>query len=403
MRKRAKDFFHDLCELMRNEGSPVDESYKPASIKSKHKVEDGQSSFGEFCDNLKNYSPTEPQQHMSQNCITTGRINKMTITGQINHRRNTFPITEGIESKRLRTEDVLPTSNALNYTVPTDISADFEQFVGERSMTDVFLSDYPSMTMARSNSSSSSSGCSSLQDSTESQEPDGDLPTPTEDDERDTDCSDPGFGHPTPLLACPQTGNPTPTSCLMVNSVSTSGLVILPFNDKVFVSSFKESVGVHSKSSFRTFDPNCSLFTPPTIHLFDKTNWGSGEGPPALGFALSSSLACPNVSLSPLLEHRISSLSSVSSGRNSSFDDSDVVPQMVGDVLVVSHGGLLKELVNHFIEDFHCKVPGGKDHALRICPNTGISRFMVTLSDDGQPPAITCLLIHDKEHLSTLS
>nr|KAG5706855.1 hypothetical protein BaRGS_004190 [Batillaria attramentaria] len=68
------------------------------------------------------------------------------------------------------------------------------------------------------------------------------------------------------------------------------------------------------------------------------------------------------------------------SSRNSSFDDADIIPMAAGEVLVVSHGGLLKELVTHFIEDFQCKVPGGKSHALRICPNTGVSRFMVTLS-----------------------
>ena len=108
---------------------------------------------------------------------------------------------------------------------------------------------------------------------------------------------------------------------------------------------------------------------------------------------------CPNVSLSPLFEHRLSSLSSVSSGRNSSFDDGDSLPVLIADVLVVSHGGFLKEMIKHFMEDLGCKIPGGKGHALRVSPNTGISKFTVTLSEGEEKPRLTCLSIHDKDHL----
>ena len=58
--------------------------------------------------------------------------------------------------------------------------------------------------------------------------------------------------------------------------------------------------------------------------------------------------------------------------------------------------------MKHFIEDFNCKVPGGKGHAMRVCPNTGVSRFMVTLSELDWQPTVTCLLIHDKDHLKSL-
>jgi broad specificity phosphatase PhoE len=58
-----------------------------------------------------------------------------------------------------------------------------------------------------------------------------------------------------------------------------------------------------------------------------------------------------------MMEHRGNmSISSVSSGRNSSFDEADVIPPLAADVLVVSHGGLIKMLILHLVEHFHCKV-----------------------------------------------
>ncbi|XP_013413023.1 fructose-2,6-bisphosphatase TIGAR isoform X2 [Lingula anatina] len=108
---------------------------------------------------------------------------------------------------------------------------------------------------------------------------------------------------------------------------------------------------------------------------------------------------CPNVSLSPLVEHRLERISSISSGRNS-FDDGDVIPPIVANVLIASHGGCLKELIRHFVDDLECKVFGGRGHALRVSPNTGLSRFTITLSEFDDKPKVTCLLIHDKDHLN---
>ncbi|KAJ8315691.1 hypothetical protein KUTeg_007841 [Tegillarca granosa] len=110
---------------------------------------------------------------------------------------------------------------------------------------------------------------------------------------------------------------------------------------------------------------------------------------------------CPNVTLSPMLSHRLSSVSSISSGRNSSFDDVDGVPPTIADVLVVTHGGLLKELIRHFVEDLDCKIQN-KNHALKICPNCSISKFFVTLQDVSDTPDINCILLHDRDHLLDL-
>lgn len=107
---------------------------------------------------------------------------------------------------------------------------------------------------------------------------------------------------------------------------------------------------------------------------------------------------CPNVSLSPLVEHRLERISSISSGRNS-FDDGDVIPPVIANIILVSHGGCLRELVRYFIEELDCKIPGSMGHALRVSPNTGVSKFTVTFSDTDEKPKVTCLLIHDKDHL----
>lgn len=107
---------------------------------------------------------------------------------------------------------------------------------------------------------------------------------------------------------------------------------------------------------------------------------------------------CPNISLSPS-SHRLSSISSISSGRNSSFDDTDGLPSTLADILVVSHGGFIKETVRYFVESLDCKIPGVKSHALKVCPNCSISRFTVSIEEGAIKPSLTCVTIHDKDHL----
>ena len=109
---------------------------------------------------------------------------------------------------------------------------------------------------------------------------------------------------------------------------------------------------------------------------------------------------CPNVSLSPIFEHRLSSVSSISSGRNNSFDEGDILPTILAEVLIVAHGGLLKELIGYLIDELGCKVPGGKKNALTQYPNTGICKFTVSLGGAGELPRVTCLTFHDKDHLA---
>lgn len=129
-------------------------------------------------------------------------------------------------------------------------------------------------------------------------------------------------------------------------------------------------------------------------------------------------IECPNVSLSPLVDQNFVTTSLLSnpllqdSTQNdrqherrlsvcSSCDDADSDPILIANILVVSHGGWLRELFRYFVEDLDCSVPGGKKQALRISPNAGLSKFTVALEEPGGHPKIICLQIHDKQHLST--
>ncbi|GFT90025.1 fructose-2,6-bisphosphatase TIGAR [Nephila pilipes] len=130
-------------------------------------------------------------------------------------------------------------------------------------------------------------------------------------------------------------------------------------------------------------------------------------------------IECPNVSLSPLVDQNFITSpifcnplqESVRSGLHherrlsvcSSCDDADSGPTLMANILVVSHGGWLRELFRHFVEDLECSVPGGWKQALRISPNAGLSKFTVSLEEHGGHPKIICLQIHDKQHLVSSS
>jgi hypothetical protein len=74
--------------------------------------------------------------------------------------------------------------------------------------------------------------------------------------------------------------------------------------------------------------------------------------------------------------------------------------QTVGDVLMVSHGGLIKELVKFFVEKLACRMPDGFRSALRICNNCSVSKFLISVQNvDHTAPKVTCLFFNSKEHL----
>uniref|UniRef100_A0A3B5MFB0 TP53 induced glycolysis regulatory phosphatase b n=1 Tax=Xiphophorus couchianus TaxID=32473 RepID=A0A3B5MFB0_9TELE len=76
-------------------------------------------------------------------------------------------------------------------------------------------------------------------------------------------------------------------------------------------------------------------------------------------------------------------------------------------VLVVSHGAYIRVAVRHLLEDLRCVLPAGvkMSQLLSPCPNTGVSRFVVTLSQSESGPLLSaarCLFTNRKEHLENL-
>ena len=112
-----------------------------------------------------------------------------------------------------------------------------------------------------------------------------------------------------------------------------------------------------------------------------------------------SSQGNPNVSVSPIKLPRLSSMSSISSGRNSSFDEFDSVHISSADILVVSHGGFIKQAIYYFVETLNCKIPGNKSVAFKVCPNCSMSKFSVQVDELTGKASLTCVTLHDKDHL----
>lgn len=122
-------------------------------------------------------------------------------------------------------------------------------------------------------------------------------------------------------------------------------------------------------------------------------------------------MVCPNVSLAA--ENVVRSLARVSSiGSGSNVDLEDSEPCICANVLVVSHGGLISQLLGHFADDFSCCLPGGAKITSTVTPNAGLSRFFVTVarSDNdaqsnhtdrsGKFVWVRCVALHDKDHLA---
>ncbi|XP_041636182.1 fructose-2,6-bisphosphatase TIGAR B [Cheilinus undulatus] len=77
--------------------------------------------------------------------------------------------------------------------------------------------------------------------------------------------------------------------------------------------------------------------------------------------------------------------------------------------LVVSHGAYIRVAHKHLVEDLASSLPAGvkMSHLFAPCPNTGISRFILTLSqsESGSPvlSAACCVFTNRKTHLDDLS
>ena len=55
------------------------------------------------------------------------------------------------------------------------------------------------------------------------------------------------------------------------------------------------------------------------------------------------------------------------------------------------------------VQDYSCKMPGGVTGEYgRICPNTGVTRYSLTLGEEGTIRRMDCSLLYYKDHLQGL-
>lgn len=89
---------------------------------------------------------------------------------------------------------------------------------------------------------------------------------------------------------------------------------------------------------------------------------------------------------------------------SSSKNESSVSPAGAG-VLIVSHGLLLRELKKLILNSYVTKFTGEKaKEAFRVCPNTGLSRFTMSICIQQNKVRVICEKIHiisDASHLVT--
>ncbi|KAF3859278.1 hypothetical protein F7725_021677 [Dissostichus mawsoni] len=76
--------------------------------------------------------------------------------------------------------------------------------------------------------------------------------------------------------------------------------------------------------------------------------------------------------------------------------------------LVVSHGAYIRVAIKHILEDLKSSLPAGAkmSQVFSPCPNTGISRFVFTLSPSESGPVLSaarCCFTNRKEHLGNLT
>lgn len=76
--------------------------------------------------------------------------------------------------------------------------------------------------------------------------------------------------------------------------------------------------------------------------------------------------------------------------------------------LVVSHGAYIRVAVKHLVEDLQSSLPAGvkMSQLFSPCPNTGISRFIITLSQSESRPVLSaarCVFTNRKDHLENLT
>lgn len=125
--------------------------------------------------------------------------------------------------------------------------------------------------------------------------------------------------------------------------------------------------------------------------MLDKHDWSGADasaGVPAAGDAANEIVAAAT---------------DVASGVSAD----DGLKGVLVHALVVSHGAYIRVAVKHLVEDLKCSLPAGvkMSQLFSPCPNTGISRFVLTLSQSESGPVLSaahCIFTNRKDHLKNL-
>lgn len=74
----------------------------------------------------------------------------------------------------------------------------------------------------------------------------------------------------------------------------------------------------------------------------------------------------------------------------------------LANVLVVSHGGVIRQMLLYFVEDLPSEFPSGSNRKVGfVSPNTGISKFKIFLNEQTKlPEFVKCICLHNTEHLA---
>ena len=68
-------------------------------------------------------------------------------------------------------------------------------------------------------------------------------------------------------------------------------------------------------------------------------------------------------------------------------------------MLLVSHGGLIRTMIQQFASKFGCDMNAHQQSFLRVCPNTGVSRFIVSLDGMSREISVSCQSLYNTDHL----
>ncbi|XP_072922437.1 fructose-2,6-bisphosphatase TIGAR-like [Hemitrygon akajei] len=91
---------------------------------------------------------------------------------------------------------------------------------------------------------------------------------------------------------------------------------------------------------------------------------------------------------------------------NVNDDNSSSPVDLMANILIVSHGGFIRQWVKYFVEDLKCLLPQSCDEfkAFSVCPNTAISSFIITLNQVvSSSPRIMCNCLYKCSHIDDIS